>query len=410
MKLSTLKKQLHEILYIEDEGIIDIILATIISNSIAQSDPVWLMVVGPSSGGKSQLLRPFAVANPDLIHRVDDMTENSFISGMKTEETSILAKIKEKGIILISDFTVIFSKSPETKNAILSQMRMVFDGEYTRHFGNRAPYTWRGHLGIIAGATPSIYHRMAENADMGERFIYYRMKPYDNEKAIQKVKSTNLSAKEMDTIISSTYDEYLKSVMKSYNEDLVTINVHETTNETIASISPFVTQLRTPVHVDYRTGLVDEIPIQEQSFRVFKQLKAIAHALTVMQYHENKKTKLSDDKIKALKWCAYSLGNEERRTAVKAIVDHDASKVTIRDVASYIGLDVDITRRYLSQLTSIGICKMHGKLEGGGNALKYSIQNIAFELLVKEIDTHTQRSTMFDDVTLQDNDDDDEDF
>jgi len=386
MKLQELKTKLREVLYIEDEGVIDIILASIISNSIAKTDPVWLMLVGPSSGGKSQLLRPFAVANPDFIHRVDDLTENSLISGQKTEEISILAKIKERGIILISDFTVIFSKSPETRNAILSQLRMVFDGEYTRHFGNRAPYTWKGHLGIIAGATPSVYNRMSEVADMGERFIYYRLKPYDQKKAMDKVKKNTLTAREIDEVVSESYEGYIKAVVNTFNESSESIVVEESVNDMLSEIASYCTQLRTPVHLDYK-GLVDEIPVQEASFRVFKQLKALAHSLTAMQFNENGKTSLSKDKIEALQWTAYSLGSEERRKMVKAILETEQAQVTIKDIASYVGLELEPTEKYLSQLTAIGICKMHGSLDEISSTTKrYSISNPDFEKFVSGIE------------------------
>ena len=379
MKLADVKKELHEVLYIEDDGMIDILLATVIANSIAESDPVWLMVVGASSGGKSQLLRPFATGNPEFIHRIDDMTENSLISGTKTEEVSLLAKIKEKGILLISDFTVIFSKSPETKNAILGQLRLVYDGEYTRHFGNREPYTWKGHLGLIAGATPSIYRRMEEVADMGERFIYYRMKEYDAEKAMDFVKKNTLSSKEIDEKIATIYKDYVTSIMVGRTE----VEVDESTNNILAEVTPLVTQLRTPVHIDQRWGYVDEIPIREVPFRVFKQLKTIAKSLTLMQYHEDGSRVLSDDKVKALKWCAYSLGNEERRKTLEAVVGCDCT-ISAHDIAVYLGFETTIADRYISQLTAIGVLTMIGSKESNGE--KYKVTNGNFTKFVRELD------------------------
>ncbi len=151
-------------------------------------DPIWLILIGPSSSGKSQVLRPLSLTDNKFLHRVDDLTENTFLSAMAGADKSLLTKIGKHGMIVISDLTVLFSKSSEARSTILSQFRMIYDGEMTKHAGNLPePLKWEGYVGILAGSTPSIYVNFEEVADMGERFIYYRMKPFNAVKATNVV-------------------------------------------------------------------------------------------------------------------------------------------------------------------------------------------------------------------------------
>ena len=70
--------EFRQYLYIEDTDMTDVLMAVIISNLQKFGDPVWLTLIGASSGGKSQMIRPFGDANA-LIHQLDDITANSLI-------------------------------------------------------------------------------------------------------------------------------------------------------------------------------------------------------------------------------------------------------------------------------------------------------------------------------------------
>ena len=60
MKLADLKKEIQQYQYMEDTSIVDVSIASIIANRLKFGDPVWLMIIGASSGGKSQILRPLS--------------------------------------------------------------------------------------------------------------------------------------------------------------------------------------------------------------------------------------------------------------------------------------------------------------------------------------------------------------
>lgn len=366
MKLLELKQELGKLLHFEDTGVIDVLMAANLATRLELGNPIWLIIIGVSSGGKSQIIRPLATADPKFVHRVDDLTENTLISGMRTEETSLLLKIGPKGIIAISDLTTIFSKSEESRNSILGQLRLVYDGELTKYFGNQKPVSWKGALGVVAGSTPTIYRHFEVVADMGERFIYYRMKPFDADKAVEKALGNKIYGHELDAAIAKLYDQYQKAVVKKCLGSNIP-PLDETSKARILAIANFAAKMRTPIHLDYKTGLVDRVPFSEMPMRVALQLSALARGMSLMAYNETDSYQLSEEQLKEIEWCAYSLANEERRSIMKTLAKYSFDdSIKTQNVGDEIGLDTAITGRNLQQLAAIGVL-----IRSGGDNAKY---------------------------------------
>jgi hypothetical protein len=99
MTLEELKTEIKTYQYFEDTDIIDVALASIISTRLKLGNPIWLIIIGASSGGKSQILRPLALTDAKFMHRVDDLTENTFLSGISGDDSSLLKRIGKNGMI-----------------------------------------------------------------------------------------------------------------------------------------------------------------------------------------------------------------------------------------------------------------------------------------------------------------------
>ena len=93
----------------------------------------------------------------------------------------------------------------------------------------------------------------------------------------------------------------------------------------------------------------------------------------------------------------YSLGNEERRTILKSIIESEEHKVTVRDVSSYIGFDGEVINRYLTELTSIGLLKKHKKDETTDNANRWSIEDVSVLDIINRLDNFTETKSFEDD-------------
>jgi len=374
MKLQELKEKIQEYQYLEDTSIIDASVASVIATRLMLGSPIWLMIIGASSGGKSQILRPLALTDEKFMHRVDDLTENTFLSGAKVKKDqdnpSLLHKIGEHGMLIISDLTVLFSKSAESKATILSQFRMIFDGEMTKYSGNSSePITWKGSLGVLAGSTPSAYAMFEEVSEMGERFIYYRMKEYDPMKATRLALSRTIYGNDLDMKLSALYQEYMKDAMDSYKGEEIVMK--EEAIERLIEISSLAEKIRTPVHMDFKNEKIVRIPIPAMPMRVAQQLLAISKGLAVMQNHETGSFELDEEKMLIMDWCCYSLANEEKRAVLKALasVGYGMSLRT-SVIADAIGLDTMVTRLILQNLTALSVLKR----TGSGDELHWKIQ------------------------------------
>ena len=386
MKLEDIKKEIQQYQYLEDTGIIDITLASYIANRLRLSDPVWLIIIGASSGGKSQIVRPIAMSDDKFIHRIDDVTENTFLSGVREKEgdtsMSLLKRMGEHGIITISDFTVIMSKNSEARNAILSQFRMIYDGEMVKHSGSsKEPIEWKGYMGVIAGSTPSIYHSFEEVADMGERFIYYRMKEFDASKATHLALSRGKNGKALDLGLSVLYREYLEEVIKSVDEtDLIITDI---VKNRIIEIAMFAERVRTPVKTDFKGERITHIPLPAYPMRVSIQMLAIAKALMCMQKHETDSYELGEDKLKLLDWLCYSMANEEKRAVLKILAKlGQGISINTSDISDTIGLDEHTTGLILQNLSAIGVVDRRTT----GDLISWSFKDDKYYHLVRRIE------------------------
>jgi len=364
MTLDSIKAQVREYYYMEDDAIIDVALATIIANRLKLGDPIWLVIIGASSGGKSQIIRPLSMTDKKYIHRVDDITENTFLSGGVAaggKDLSLLKKIGKEGMITISDMTVLFSRGIESRNAILSQFRMLYDGEMIKHVGNKPePLEWSGYLGIIAGSTPSIYAHLEDVSDMGERFMYYRMKPYDERKATRLALSRKLYGKQLDEHLSEIYGAYIQEVVRSavgVDVELLPEQVEE-----IIEISDLAEKIRTVNKIDKFSKEVERIPTPAMPMRTALQLMNIAKALRYMRGRD-----LDKDDMQILTWLGLSLGNEEKREVLKVLAYSDV--LTTATIADSVGLDTRVIRTVLQNLASTKIVTRTGE----NSSLKWEI-------------------------------------
>jgi len=403
MKIKELKNKIQEYQYFEDTNIIDVSVASVIATRLQIGDPVWLIVIGASSGGKSQILRPISLTDSKFLHRIDDLTESTFLSGAKTkvgDNPSLLSRIGTKGMLVISDLTVLFSKNAETRSTIMSQFRMLYDGEMVKYTGNSStPISWKGYLGILAGSTPSIYNSFEEVADMGERFIYYRMQEYDPAKATVLAMNRKLYGKELDNKLAEFYSDYIKEVVLSYDNE--PIELSEETQDRILQIAQFAEKVRTPVKTDWKGEIVTKIPISAMPMRVALQLTTIAKALMIIRNYEEEDFGTRD--LDIIDHCGWSLANEEKRACLKQLAQIGYSVyATTQFIADKIGLATAVVGNILQNLASVGILER----SGDSGSLKWRIKKESEWKIIRRIENIDEIDDVEDrDITTEEDED-----
>lgn len=389
MTHSDFHTQLAELLYIEDHGMYDILLSSIVANSLKLGDPVWLTLIGASSAGKSQVIRPFAKSRPAFIHRVDDMTTNTFISATRGTEDSLLGHIGNHGIICMDDLTVLFSKNLEDRSAILSQFRMLYDGRFAKESGgNKILEPWEGYLGMISGSTPQIYRVLNEVADMGERFVIYRMKKFDTDKMLDHILDNPLSSRDLDTALAEMLTGFVTEILSDIDPALLELD--DWVEKEIKFYARQCAMVRTPVHIDQFRQLVDEFPEPEVPSRVMKQLLPLAKAMQVVTGK-----KLTSETIEPVLWVAYSLSNDKRREFLRAVVGLEYHKKQINDksISAVVGLNSEIVKAGMSQLQALKIIGLSDENVGNNS---YELMSTELAKVVMRLDPPDDMSNIRD--------------
>lgn len=397
MTLAEIKQQVRENYYMEDDTIIDVALACIIANRLQLGDPTWLVIIGASSGGKSQILRPLALTDKKYMHQIDDLTENTFLSGgvaKGNKDISFLnTQVGKAGMLSISDLTVLFSRNAESRNAILSQFRMLYDGEMTKRVGNKeGAVHWQGFLGVIAGSTPSIYSHMEDVADMGERFMYFRMKPYDERKATKIALSRKIFGRKLDEEMAELYGQYIVDVVRNAPKEGVLITEEE--QEHIIDIAVLAEKMRTINKIDKYTKDIERIPTPAMPMRTALQITNFARALKIMRGGN-----LSDADIDILYWLGFSLANEEKRAVIKILCESHYG-LTAQTIADQIGLSTAVIRSVLQNLASTKIIER----TGDGTNLVWQIKDAQTLKIFERMFGSDKRQYQDRDATIEDDD------
>ena len=176
-------------LYLPDPGPLIVTLAAYVANRLP-GDPVWLLLVGPPSSGKTELLN--ALSGLKDTYSVSTFTEAGLLSGSTSRRPDatggLLAELGRFGNIVCKDFGSVLSESAETRAGLLAALREIYDGAWCRRVGTGGGLTlaWTGKAGLVAGVTETIDRHSATMGALGERFLLYRMPALDDEGRLEQ--------------------------------------------------------------------------------------------------------------------------------------------------------------------------------------------------------------------------------
>lgn len=361
MKLAQLKDEFSKYIVLRDPWVLDMIIGTVIGNSLIERDPIWTMVVAPSSGGKSTLLAP--LSGLGFVHFIDDMTEKTLISGykLKGKDMSLLSAIGSKGVMAFSDFTSILSKNPLSRGEILTQLKLVYDGKLTKFTGT-GKGAWDGKIGFIGAATPDIYTMLESSRSMGERFVYYWMEqPTDGEIA-DKQKEVKLSAKNISLLMEEHYKDYCRGVSQWVEKHGVPeLQVTDEQRARIRKAVIFCVNGKATVHTDIRTGFVDQIPNKAGIGRDNKMFDALMLIMQIMDAYEtdNPDMVVSDERVSMIEKCAYSSITREKRKLLEILANAPQSGLNATEIGASegLGLSKKPVERLMDPLHAVGLVR-----------------------------------------------------
>jgi hypothetical protein len=157
-------------------------LAAVVANRLRDEDAVWFVLVGPSGGGKTELLN--ALSGLEDVYAVATLTgEAALLSGTPRKDRAdgatggLLPRMGDFGIIVLKDFGSVLSMHRDARGKILAALREIYDGAWSRDIGadGGRSLSWHGKVGLVAGCVPTLDRHYEVMAQLGERFTLYRL-------------------------------------------------------------------------------------------------------------------------------------------------------------------------------------------------------------------------------------------
>jgi len=355
MKLSQIKELYNQTYFMIDDMVLDLILAVTLGGKMP-GDPIWLMIIGGSSSGKSELIN--IVGEVNFVHQISNLTENAFLSGAgrQGDDNSLLHQIGTTGVIVMKDFTSILSMRDDKKDMILGQMREIFDGYITKKTGNRKEVDeWRGKLNFIGGVTDTIYSKTEKSSAMGPRFINYVMPAFDREQRLKMLKAASKNTndiKDKRAVIQVMVRDFINEKIQTIPDKLK--EVDDDFNSVLMILSDFVALARTPTERDYK-GILNLINSPEMAPRIYGQFYKLAQYFIYL----NDEAILSEEHKKLIiKLCLDSLP-KQRRLSLQELSRYDF--VTPKGLGHALRYPTKTTRIWLEDLNALGVCERISK-------------------------------------------------
>ena len=312
----------------DTDYLLDIILASCLSVELER--PLFMMIQGASSSGKSEYLKLFDRIKD--FHKQYCLTPKTLFSGHSDADGGYIpAVIGRKGILCIPDFTTVLSAGSRDRAEIFSQIRIAYDGEGGRSTGvdvqNIQSRQWRGKIACIFAVTDKIEHFKNNASDLGERFLYYRHNTVDLSEDDMLVWSKHKS--EVNIIKIQTN---IKKLLSAGVKLLKNLEITDKDKRYIFSSAKLIARLRAVVDRDGRTRQINLIHPPEKPFRLQNQLSGLYKCLKAIHGDDSTRPRL------ALKTVIESCIPQQRLHIVDFL--HDNADILSSEIARAIGLPV----------------------------------------------------------------------
>jgi len=342
--LTTFRKWMH----LPDAGALETLLGCIAAN-LQPGDPVWILLIGPPGGGKTELLQPFAVL-PN-VHLAGTLTEPALLSGTPAKDKSsdskggLLRQIGSFGFILMKDFTSVLSMHRDSRAAVLAALREIYDGNWTRHVGVDGGRTlaWSGKVALMAGCTPTIDSHHSVMAAMGERFILYRLPAIDENEQARRA----LSHDGKEATMRAELSRAIASLFSGLDVSIDGPRLDNVEQNRMIALATLAVRCRSAVERDGHSREVELIPDSEAPGRLALALSRLLGGMSIVGIHRVEAWRVVQ---KVALDCMPAL-----RRKVFAMLTTKEGPVDTADVATEIRYPTQTTRRALEDLTAHGV-------------------------------------------------------
>jgi hypothetical protein len=344
--VATFRRWLH----LPDPGALYVALATVVANRLP-GDPVWLLLVGASSSGKTEVL--VSLAGLEEVEPAATLTEAALLSGVPRKDVAtgasggLLKKVGDYGILTLKDFGSVLSMHRDARAAVLAALRECYDGAWDRPIGadGGRVLSWRGKLGLIAGVTTVVDRHHGVIDSLGSRFAFYRIGISDREAQATRSLEHRRRAAGMRDELRDAVAGFFAGLEFPGSDD----SLSDDDKRRLLALADFVTLARSPVERDtYKTREIELIPDAEAPARFVNVLASLLEGLRVVGLdHEAAWTLVAK--------VAFDSMPAQRRMAIEHL--QIIGTTTTKDTAVMLGVPTTTARRTLEDLTAHGVVR-----------------------------------------------------
>ena len=364
-------------LKLEDTNVIDVALATIVANK-AEGDPVWLLLVGAPSTGKSEILR--ALFDCEGVHPLGGFTANTFASGFEKANVGLLETLPNEITLVVKDFGTLLTMRHEDKALILQQLREIYDGEYKKEYGNGKVVHWKGRMGLLGAVTTAIENYHSVIGELGNRYILYRCEPDGEHRKDIATLALNDEGKET-PMRKEIAEAFKEAVDNAPQAKLVTIP--NDIKQRLALLADLISRLRSPVSRNPYDKTVNYQPDIEGPARLAKAFAKLGKGLSAVRG----KLQMTSEEYAVIKGVAMDTVSKRRVAIVLYLQDKEWRRT--KEVASDLSMPHTTATIELEDLSMVGVLDRQPDLKEGeelGQTTPYKWQlNQNCLLLLKQL-------------------------
>jgi hypothetical protein len=346
-ELAKLFLTIQSYLHLDDTDALLAAMATAVSTADADRDPLWLMIVGPSSGSKTENIR--------MLEGVADSKQSDLtLAGLltqrpKAEPSGLLSKLGNgcNAFVTVSDMSSLLNRgggkmSGQATVGVFEALRDIYDGYFSRQM-DQVETQWTGRLTLLAAVTPVIDQMRAHADALGTRWVYYRLAPIDPEQrnAVAQMVSGRKDLRQH----RSDAARAVASLVTGARGRVGGVLLSTATQEVVQHGADLAAYGRVVVPRDYR-GFPDGIPHWEEPGRLTGQLDVMARALTALGIGEAAVQRI-------IRHSALSTMPQEMRLSLEQLVDGEWTST--KAVADKGHIDRIVCRRALEGWAATGV-------------------------------------------------------
>jgi hypothetical protein len=337
--------------HLDDPGHVWFALAVAASAAL-DGDPLWGMLIGPSSSGKTEAIR----ALDTLAEPVDEVTAPALLSwthGRRPQPTGVLTRISERGLVTVGDFSTVLATSDRGgRDQLFALLRRVYDGQVTRDLGNASvPLRWSGRLTLLAACTPAIDNYASHADQLGPRWLYYRLAAASSAGKRATSRKARLRAGQLGTCRRQAAELTGRLVAAAHHR-VGSVQLSPAGAEHLDDLAILCCYGRAVVPRNaYGRREIEGLAIVEEPPRLVAQLLLLARGLLALGLQE-------PTAVALCRRAALDSMPAVRRGLLQVLAD--AEEVTVSEAARRVGCHRHVARMALEELAAIGLAACPG--------------------------------------------------